>query len=302
MSWHELFDSTLMTEPGKESEELLRIRICCRTNNLVVDALSLSEPKRLASSHADEGGFMPREALLANTLVKLADTLVADFDVVELLTVLADRCVEVLDVGAAGLMLVAPEGDLRVMASSSEAMRVLELFELQAQEGPCLDCYRTGQPVVNQNLNRADNRWPRFSVEALTAGFSSVHALPMRLRGSVIGALNLFHIEPGAMQEEDVEAAQALADMATIAILHHRAAMEAQVLNEQLNHALNSRIVIEQAKGMIAERDAVNMDDAFARLRNHARNHNLRLVDVARDVIAGRVVASSLDPLPGERR
>lgn len=241
---------------------------------------------------------MPREAMLAGTLVKLADTLVADFDVVELLTVLVDRCVELLEVGAAGLMLVAPEGDLRVMASSSETMRVLELFELQSQEGPCLDCYRNGHPVVNQDLDSAHDRWPRFTVEALAAGFHSVHALPMRLRGAVIGALNLFHQEPGEMREADVGAAQALADVATIAILHHRASLEAQVLNDQLNHALNSRIVIEQAKGMIAEREGVNMDQAFATLRNHARNHNLRLVVVAQDVIDGSLAASSLDRLP----
>ncbi len=139
---------------------------------------------------------MPREAMLARTLVELADTLVADFDVVDLLTLLADRCVEVLGVGAAGLMLVAPEGDLRVMASSSETMRVLELFELQSQEGPCLDCYRTGQPVVNQDLATVNGRWPRFAAKALEAGFHSVHALPLRLRGTVIGALNLFHTEP----------------------------------------------------------------------------------------------------------
>ena len=169
---------------------------------------------------------MSREALLARTLVELADTLVDDFDVVELLTRLADRCVDVLDVAAAGLMLVAPDGDLRVMASSSEAMRLLELFELQAHEGPCLDCYRTGQPVVNQDLATVNGRWPRFAAEALAAGFHSVHALPLRLRGTVIGALNLFHIEPGEMRPADVDAAQALADVATIAILQHRATLE----------------------------------------------------------------------------
>jgi GAF domain-containing protein len=241
---------------------------------------------------------MSREALLARTLVELADTLVADFDVVELLTLLTDGCVDVLDVGAAGLMLAAPEGDLRVMASSSEAMRVLELFELQSHEGPCLDCYRTGQPVVNQDLATVNGRWPRFAAEALAAGFHSVHALPMRLRGTVIGALNLFHIEPGVMRQADVAAAQAMADVATIGVLQHRAALEAQVLNEQLNHALNSRIVIEQAKGIIAERDGLNMEQAFSTLRNHARDHNLRLVDVAGDVIDGTLAASALDRPP----
>src|ERR1700733_1428398 len=192
---------------------------------------------------------MAREAILARTFVELVDTLVEDFDVVEVLTALANRCVDVLNVGAAGLMLIAPEGDLRVMASSSEAMRVLELFELQSEEGPCLDCYRTGQPVVNQDLATINGRWPRFATEALAAGFRSVHALPMRLRGLVIGARNLFHVEAGEMRQVDVDTAQSLADVATIAILQHRAAHDAQALNEQLNNALNSRVVIEQAKG-----------------------------------------------------
>ena len=121
---------------------------------------------------------MPREALLARALVELADTLVADFDVVELLTLLADRCVEVLEVGAAGLMLAGPDAELRVMASSSEAIRVLELFELQSKEGPCLDCYLSGKPVVDQDLAGANGRWPRFAAEALAAGFHSVQRCP----------------------------------------------------------------------------------------------------------------------------
>jgi GAF domain-containing protein len=237
---------------------------------------------------------MSREQMLATAMVELADTLVADFDVVELLTVLADRCVDVLDVDAAGIMLVAPDGDLRVMASSSEAMRLLELFELQSEQGPCLDCYRTGQPVVNQDLAAVNGRWPRFAAEALAAGFHSVHALPMRLRGVVIGALNLFHDEAGEMSEADVVAAQALADIATIAILQHRGVLEAQLVNDQLQHALNSRVVIEQAKGIVAERKSLNMDQAFATLRNHARTHNLRLSDVARDVVSGTLTAAAL--------
>ena len=250
-------------------------------------------------AEAEAGGAAPsREASLARTFVELADTLVADFDVVELLTMLADRCVEVLDVGAAGLMLVGPDGDLRVMASSSEAMRVLELFEIQAQEGPCLDCHQTGSPVFDRDLTAADSRWPRFATEALAAGFLSVQALPMRLRGSVVGALNLFHLEPGEMSPADIAVAQALADVATIAVLQHRAAQEAQTLNEQLNQALNTRIAIEQAKGMVAERLGLELDAAFATLRNHARNHNLRLADVAQAVIVGQVAATSLDPLP----
>ncbi len=241
---------------------------------------------------------MSREAMLAKTLVELADTLVADFDVVELLTRLTDRCVDVLDVGAAGIMLVAPDGDPRVMASSSDAMRVLELFELQSQEGPCLDCYRMGKAVIGDDLPALVARWPRFAPEALAAGFHSVHALPMRLRGAVIGALNLFHDEVGEMREGDLEAAQSLADVATIAILQHRATIHAQLVNEQLSGALNSRIVIEQAKGMVAERAGIDMEGAFAALRSHARGHNLKLADVATAVIDGSLPALRL-PAPG---
>jgi GAF domain-containing protein len=239
---------------------------------------------------------MSREDLLSRTFVELADTLVDAFDVVDLLTLLVDRCVEILDVSAAGLMLVAPEGDLRLAASSSEAMRVVELFELQSQEGPCLDCYRTGQPVLNEDLAAADSRWPNLAPVALDAGFRSVHALPMRLRGRTIGALNLFRTDLGSFEATDAVAGQALADVATIALLQHRATLEAQVLNQQLNDALNSRILIEQAKGMLAERASLDMDQAFARLRNHARNHDLRLADVAQSFIEGTLTTSALDP------
>jgi GAF domain-containing protein len=239
---------------------------------------------------------MTREALLARTFVELADTLVEDFDVVDVLTVLTDRCVEVLEVTAAGLMLAGPGGaDLRVVASSSEAMRLLELFELQAEEGPCLDCYRTGEPVLNQDLATVDGRWPRFAPRALDAGFHSVHAVPMRLRGQTIGALNLFRAEEGGLDEGDVIAAQALADVATIAVLQHRASLEARVLNDQLSEALNTRIVIEQAKGVLAERAGLDMEQSFSRLRGHARGHNLRLADVAQAVIDGTLSTSSLD-------
>ncbi|HUQ63243.1 MAG TPA: SpoIIE family protein phosphatase [Acidimicrobiales bacterium] len=248
---------------------------------------------------------MSREALLARTLVELADTLVDDFDVVELLTLLTDRCVEVLDVAAAGLMLGYPGGDLRVMASSSHAMRLLELFELQSAEGPCPDCYRSGEPIVNHRLDPSGGRWPRFGPMAVEAGFRSVHALPMRLRDVTIGALNLFRTDEGGLNDADVLAAQALADVATIAVLHHRSARDTQLVNEQLHHALNSRIVIEQAKGMVAERAGLDMDGAFSALRDHARSHNLRLVGVAHDIIDGALPPASLQaaaPLLPARR
>jgi len=240
---------------------------------------------------------MPRQSLLTKTLVELADNLVTDFDVVDLLTTMTDRCVDVLDVRAAGLMLAAPDGGLRAMAASSEATRLLELFEIQEREGPCLDCYASAQPVAHSDLTQAIDRWPRFAPEALAAGFRGVQALPMRLRDRVIGALNLFLAEPRPMRRDDVEAAQAFADVATIAILQHRASLEAQVLNERLHQALNTRVVIEQAKGMVAERKGLDMEASFATLRNHARNHNLRLADVASAVIDGTLPAAELDPL-----
>jgi GAF domain-containing protein len=238
---------------------------------------------------------MSRERQFAHAIVELADTLVDDFDVVDLLTTLSDRCVEVFDVAAAGIMLVAPDGDLRLMTSSSEAMRLVELFELQAHEGPCMDCYRTGEPVVGAVLVNDGARWPMFTPVALGAGFHAVDAIPMRLRRNVIGALNLFHTEPPSMGSDDLTAAQALADVATIAILQHNAATSAQALNEQLTGALQSRIVIEQAKGMIAERRQLSIERAFVVLRNHARNHNRRLADVASDIASGTLNVADVD-------
>jgi GAF domain-containing protein len=188
-----------------------------------------------------------------------------------------------------------------VVAFSSEAVHVVELFELQSEEGPSLDALRTGAPVVNQDLESVNGRWPRFASKAIECDFRSVHALPMRLRGVTIGALSLFRTHEGALEEGDVIAAQALADVATVSILHHRAASEAQLVNEQLSHALNSRIVIEQAKGVLAERTGLDMDQAFSRLRNHARNHNLRLVDVARAVVDGSLKPEAFD-VPGRSR
>lgn len=255
------------------------------------------------------GESTSKEVSLARTMVELADTLVDDFDVVELFSLLTDRCVEVLDISAAGLMLISPEGDLRVAASSSEAMRLLELFEVQSEEGPCFDCYRSSEPVVNQDLAAANSRWPRFAPKALEAGFRSAHALPMRLRRVVIGALNLFGTEPEGMPAADILAAQSLADVATIAILQQRAAADAQILSEQLSLALNSRIIIEQAKGMLSERAGLDMDHAFGALREYARGHNRLLADVARDFVSGKLSTMALQvrrpdapPSPGTPR
>ncbi|MDA8282730.1 MAG: GAF and ANTAR domain-containing protein [Actinomycetota bacterium] len=230
---------------------------------------------------------MAREELVVRALVEMADTLVGDFDVVELLTGLASRCVELLGISAAGVMVATAQGDVRLVASSSEAMRILELFELQAEEGPCLDAYRSGEPVDHLVLAAAGDPWPRFSVAALEAGFHSVSALPLRLRDSTIGALNLFSVGVAPMSEPNTVVARAFADLAAISILQHRSADEHQRTNEQLSYALNSRIVIEQAKGIIAERAGIGLSEAFDRLRGYARDHNLRLTEVAHAAVDG---------------
>jgi GAF domain-containing protein len=236
--------------------------------------------------------------LLIRTLVELADNLVEDFDVVDLLTHLSRRTVQALDVTASGVMLAGPSGALQVVASSSDAMRLLELFELQTDEGPCVDAYATGGPVINVDLTAPDTRWPRFATRAVAAGFQSVDALPLRLRGRTIGALNMFRADHDDGLGTDVAGAQALADIATIAIIQHQVAIDAQTLNLQLSQALNSRITIEQAKGKISQAAGVDMDRAFQRLRRHARNHNLHLSRLAVEVANGTIPPASLDPLP----
>jgi GAF domain-containing protein len=236
------------------------------------------------------------------TLVELADSLVDNFDVIDVLTLLSDRCVEAVDVDAAGVMLKSPAGELEYVASSSDTMRLLELFQIQTNEGPCVDCVRDGRAIVNRQLVEHDERWPQFSPRALELGFQSVHCLPMRLRGQSIGALNFFRHELGFLDDEDVVVAQALADVATIAILQHQSSIAAIKLNEQLSWALNSRIIIEQAKGMVSESMKCDMDDAFAKLRIHARNHNLGLTNVASAVVRGELDAHELDSPQGKSR
>ena len=239
---------------------------------------------------------MTREADVVRSLVEMADTLVEDYDVVDLLTGLADRCVDLLGVSAAGVMLASPAGSLGLVASSSEAMRLLELFELQAQEGPCLDAFRTGEPVGHEDLEAGAGRWPSFSAAALRAGFQSASALPLRLREVTLGALNLLGVTRAPMDEADVIVARAFADLATLSITQHRTSAEAQRLNEQLSGALTSRIVIEQAKGVISARAGVDLAEAFSRLRAYARNHNRRLTEVARAAIDGTLDTAAWAP------
>ena len=226
-----------------------------------------------------------REEWLVDTLVTLADTLIADFDVIEFLSTLVERIADLLEAGEVGLVLSDPQGHLRVMAASTERMRLLELFEVQSREGPCLDCYRDGEAVLNVDLGETGDRWPAFTPMARTAGFVTAHALPLRLRRQVIGAVNIFHTTRVTITDRDVHLAQALADVATIGLLQERAVRHTTDLNEQLQRALNSRVAIEQAKGAVAERAGVDMDMAFGWLRGYARSNNLRLADIAAAVV-----------------
>jgi transcriptional regulator with GAF, ATPase, and Fis domain len=235
-----------------------------------------------------------RERQLVEAFVDLADTLVDDFDVIDFLHTLAGRCVQLLDVDAAGLMLIDQRGHLHAAAASSENARLLELFELQSDAGPCVDCCRTGEPVINADLEANAERWPRFAEASRESGFVAVHALPLRLRESVIGALNLFGAGSRTLTEEDMRTGQALADVATIGILSQRSLAHAELLSAQLQNALTSRIVIEQAKGVLSERLGVSVDEAFVLLRDHARRHNLKLSDLARDVAEGSFTATDL--------
>ena len=228
-----------------------------------------------------------REQLLAATFVELADTLVADFDVVDFLDGLANRCVGLLDVDAAGLMLADQRGSLRVVASSSEQARLMELFQLQHAEGPCLECFQTGLPVSETSLEAAAQRWPAFAPAAVREGFAAVQALPLRLRDEVIGAMNLFRRAPGGLDETGLRVGQALADVATIGLLQERNFRHQEVLAEQLQGALNSRVSIEQAKGILAERLGLDMGQAFDLLRGQARAQARRLAELAGAVAGG---------------
>lgn len=237
-----------------------------------------------------------RDVQLSETFVQLADSLVDDFDIVDLLTVLCDRGVSLLGADAAGVLLLDGGGSLHVMAASTEQVRLLELFQLQNEQGPCLDCFNSGAPVVDGNVS-SDDSWPRFAPAARAAGFSRVHAFPLRLRDAVIGAFNLFAKTDAVMPPEDRVVAQALAHVATIAVLQHKAAREAAEVVSQLHEALNSRIAIEQAKGVLAERAGVDMEEAFARLRSYARAHNAKLSVLAAAVVDGSLGGEALAAL-----
>ncbi len=237
---------------------------------------------------------LTREQRLAETFVELADTLVEGFDVVEFLYRLVERCVELIEVSAVGLMFGDEHGRLRVAASSTEETRLLELFQLQTNEGPCLECYRSGEPVEEADLAAAEARWPLFAPEAVRGGFRTVHALPMRLRERTVGSLNLFHVEAGALPESATRIAQSLVDVATIGLIQVESGQRSDVLLGQLQVALDTRVVIEQAKGVMAELRDVTPAEAFTVMRGHARQNNLRLTDLAYAVIDRAPLTTSL--------
>jgi transcriptional regulator with GAF, ATPase, and Fis domain len=239
------------------------------------------------------------EQRLARAFVELADTLVDEFDMLEFLNSLVERCVELLDVTAAGVVLSDQKGGLAMAAASSEQARLVELFAVQADDGPCLDCVRSGRPVSSTDLTGEVTRWPRFAPAARAAGFRAAYAVPMRLRQTVIGSLNLLSTETDDVDESRVEIGQALADVATIGLLQQRAIQDGTVLVEQLQTALNSRVAIEQAKGVLFAHGGVDMQQAFAALRGYARNNHLRLVDVARSVAEGAADLDAILPAAG---
>jgi GAF domain-containing protein len=238
-----------------------------------------------------------REALLITAFVGLADTLVDDYDVIDVLDRLAGYSVQLLAVESVGILLADAQGMLRVVASTNEQTEWMELLQLQADEGPCVECFRAGAPVNVDDLTDAAARWPRFVAALQERGaYGSVHALPLRLRGQAIGTLNLFRGAPGPLPAADLALGQGLADIATIGILQERAIRRGEVLTEQLQAALNSRVIIEQAKGVLAQRGNLTMHAAFDRLRHYARGHNLRLTEVARQIVETDLAAEVLGP------
>ncbi len=233
---------------------------------------------------------LTREHQLLGTFVTLADSLVDDFDVVDVLQHLVEECISLFDASAAGILLLSPTSQLEVIVSTSERSELVELMQLKVGAGPCVEAATTGEVVSVDDIDQIADRWPAFAADARASGFSSIHAIPLRLRDSTLGSLNLLLDEPGALNAADAAAAQALADIATISILQQRLVEESELAQAQLQRALDSRVVIEQAKGYLAQRQNIDMDEAFARIRSHARSTQTRIGVVAADVIAGRLV------------
>ena len=232
---------------------------------------------------------------LSQIFVEVADTLVDDFDLLDFLHMLTVRTAGLVGASAVGLLLADQRGHLRFMAASDERARILEIFQAQISEGPCIDAFRTATPVINADLGEKPDRWPEFTRHALDAGFRSVHAFPLRVRREVIGALNVFGSTiGGTLDGADVQIIQALTDVAAIGLLQERAVRRGEVLTEQLQGALNSRIIIEQAKGAIAQAHGVSVDAAFTALRAYSRSHNRKLTEIAHEVLSDEALLAAM--------
>ena len=230
-----------------------------------------------------------RESALLDAFVHLSDTLVDDYDIIDFLHFLTASCVELVEIDEAAVMLAAPSGRLQSIASSTERSRLLELFELQNHDGPCLDAFRHGAVVAAADLTKERDRWPTFAPRALEVGFQAVHSVPLRLRNEVIGALNLLRVAPGVLSDGDARLVRALSDIATVGVIQERTISASHAATSGLQIALTSRIRIEQAKGVLAEREAISIDDAFEALRGYARGNRVGLSHVAAEVVAGRL-------------
>ena len=243
-----------------------------------------------------------RERAIAKAFVSLADAMVNGLDVVELLNNLTAECARLLDVASAGLLLADRQKVLHVVAASSEQTRTLELFQVQREQGPCLDCFRSGGSVSVADLSREENRWPQFVPAARQAGFASVHAIPMRLRANVLGTLGLFGVNVGALNDDDLELGQALAHVASVIVVAGNTIADGELVIEQLQSALDSRVVIEQAKGILAQQGHLDMDDSYDRLRRYARHHGELLTLVAKRLVSRELSPQSiLTPLASKR-
>ncbi|WIB77971.1 GAF and ANTAR domain-containing protein [Curtobacterium sp. MCPF17_002] len=236
-----------------------------------------------------------REQQLVETFVTLTDTLVTDYDVVDLLQSLVDNAADLFDASAAGIMLANQQQELEVIASTNERSNFIGLMQLEAGEGPCIEAFTTARAVSVETPAEMRRRWPRFAAASAELGYAAVHSVPLRLRETILGSMNLFRESTGALNAEDAIAARALTDVATISILQQRTTEHADLVRSQLQQALESRVVIEQAKGFLSHTHQVNLDTAFTLLRSHARSHQSRLADTARAVVDRMITIPAAD-------
>jgi GAF domain-containing protein len=226
------------------------------------------------------------QATFLRTVSAAAADLVRPYDTVTMLENLSERVSEVLALTGSGVSLES-DGRLAFITALDEQIARVEQVQERTQEGPCVDCFRGGNPVVVPDLEAEGARWAQYADAALQAGLRATAGVPMTLEGRSIGALNLYSSEPREWPDEDVAAAQVLADLATAFLVNASKLRQQEELAAQLAGALESRVLIEQAKGVVSASAHVSVDEAFRRMRSWARNHNLPLPSVAQDVVEG---------------